>query len=87
MKKIIDIIIKTIWIPIAIVSVGYFYTPTNFKWYRKFKGGVWYGYFPKMYMYMTFYTQDKDSIYEHEIIESIEDYNTYDANLIDDYKR
>lgn len=47
---------------------------TNYKWYRKYKGGIWYRYFPKMFPYMSFWTQDKDSLYDHEVIDKIEDY-------------
>ena len=50
-------------------------TLTTFKWYRRLKGGIWYKYFPKMYPYMSFWTQNKDSLYEHEVIDKIEDYS------------
>lgn len=47
---------------------------SSFKFYRKYKGGIWYRYYPRMYPYMSFWTQDKNSVYSHEIIDLTEDY-------------
>lgn len=86
-KNLVDnIIIKPLFFILAICTIGLIYTPTNYKWYRKWLGGIWYEYSPKMFLYMTFYTQNKESIYEHEIIFNVEDYNIYDKDLIDDFK-
>lgn len=85
-KNIVIRIIYILFIPITICTLGFIFTPSDYKWYRKFIGGIWYCYFPKMYPYMTFYTQDPGSIYSHEIVEDIEDYNTYNPDLIDDLK-
>ena len=75
MKYLIDwCIIKPVFWILAILTLGWCYTPTNQKWYRKFKGGTWYGYYPRMYCYMTFYTQNRKSILSHEIIFSTEVY-------------
>ena len=77
MKKLIDRLIYLMFITVV-------YTPTNYKWYRKWKGGIWYAYYPRMFPYMSFYTQDKESLHSHEIITDIEDYNTYNWELLDD---
>ena len=48
----------------------------NFKWYRRFKGGIWYKYYPDLNCcsYMTFWTQDKTSLAKHEKIIKTENY-------------
>ena len=46
----------------------------NWKWYRKWRGGIWYNYYPRMFPYMSFWTQDKESLYPHEVICDTEDY-------------
>ena len=48
----------------------------RFKWYRWFKGGVWYKYYPDIHgcTHMRFWTQDKNSIVSHEIVIKTENY-------------
>jgi len=47
---------------------------SSLKIYRKYKGGTWYRYSPKMFPYMFFWTQDENIVSPHERINLIEKY-------------
>jgi len=84
MKKFIDfVILKPFFFIIAILSFGTIYTPTNFKLYRKWQGGIWYNYIPVMFQYMSFWTQDKDNLQSHEIVVDTEDYTSNIDSIYD----
>jgi len=78
------LIINPIFWILSIFTMGMIYTPTDYRWYRKWHGGKWYNYSPRMYPYMSFWTQDKDSLAEHEILCEEEEYpNPFREDILD----
>ena len=84
MKLFIDkVLIKILFFILFIISFGYIYTPNSYKWYRKFKGGIWFEYYePIKFPYGSFWTQDEVS--ETAVIFTTEDYNKKNENILDD---
>jgi len=59
------VVIYLIFKFLLIITLGYNYTPNVYKWYRKWKGGIWYEtYYPIQFPYGSFWTQDEKVLEE-----------------------